>query len=72
MSKNHNKYNIPDSTTQTPQSTIVDTVTSRICTFTENAKQDEVINEMAIAGYEHYESIPIGGNEIILRFRKVK
>jgi hypothetical protein len=32
--------------------------------------QDRVINAMDVAGYVHYESLPIGGNEIILRFRK--
>lgn len=34
--------------------------------------QDEKINEMDGKGWEHYESIKIGGGEIILRFRRKK
>lgn len=32
--------------------------------------QDRVLNEMETRGFTHYETLNIGGNEIILRFRK--
>jgi hypothetical protein len=45
-------------------------VVSHVAPLSDRVVQDRVINAMDVAGYVHYESIPIGGNEIILRFRK--
>ena len=45
-------------------------VVSEVAPLSDRVAQDRVINAMDVAGYVHYESLPIGGNEIILRFRK--
>lgn len=47
-------------------------VISRKATHCDMREQDHIINEMELQGYRHYETLPIGGNEIILRFRKVQ
>jgi len=33
-------------------------------------RQDETIQTMAESGYEHYETIPIGNSQVVLRFRR--
>lgn len=45
-------------------------VVSHVAPLSDRITQDRFINAMDAAGYVHYESLPIGGNEIILRFRK--
>lgn len=45
-------------------------VVSHVAPLSDRVAQDRFINAMDVAGYVHYESLPIGGNEIILRFRK--
>jgi hypothetical protein len=45
-------------------------VVSITATFTDIPGQDKQINQMEEIGYRHYESMALGGNEILLRFRK--
>lgn len=45
-------------------------IISKKAVFSNITEQDKIINEIESSGYTHYESINIGGNEILLRFRK--
>jgi hypothetical protein len=47
-----------------------DIVTQRIVALSSPEKQLRAINEMESRGFRHYESFPIGGNQIVLRFRR--
>lgn len=40
------------------------------CTFDDFKGQDAQIEMMDTLGYAHYESIRLGGNEMLLRFRR--
>lgn len=48
------------------------TVISKKAVFSDIPCQDKVINDVEALGYTHYESINLGGNEILFRFRKNK
>jgi hypothetical protein len=48
----------------------ISSIISRKTAFSDTKEQDRIINDVEILGYTHYETMNLGGNEILLRFRK--
>lgn len=46
------------------------TVISRKAALSDITEQDRIINEVESMGYQHYETLNLGGNEVLFRFRK--
>jgi hypothetical protein len=48
----------------------ITSIISRKTAFSDTKEQDIIINDVESLGYTHYETMNLGGNEILLRFRK--
>lgn len=70
MSKHNDEKSLPSILKDIPKKDKVISVVSKKAVFSDIPGQDKIINEMESSGYIHYESMNLGGNEILFRFRK--